>query len=689
MLAKKEAERRQAVAAAGRTGDALRAKRQRGERGETPNVTEDPAAVLRAIGDHVNTRLQELEFDDDLDADLFDEQQRQLREEAALAAGTKTRVLAPHIAAFLQKQQEQESTLQKKSDHVSVDNASSLGVKMVRVGHNSNAVTAVCSFGSDLVVLGDKSGAVYVAELNCSSSPSQGQQQQNSVTSQKSLLSPYLPAPVLTIAVSDTRGVRPSQRALFERSTVDTSVTSYIAAGAADGTISVWVTATRKHMGFLTMHHGAVTGLAFRHDTLYSCSNDETLRVWSVPQMICEDKLFGHQGRILGIHCLKRERCATVGEDGAMRYWKVDAATQQEFASSVHFGVKVVLECVAMLNDNIVICGAANGALLVFDVNRRKPIAVREAAHGYGFTGDGTGLEKVELEETIQENGERHEKEDKQQHQEEKHRRQNPNPITAVAALPYSDVAASASYDGVVRIWRLTTPDGNKKTEKTTNDAAAISSTTKFECLASIPVDAIVTSLHFSRTSDVLLIGCSKEPRLGRWVVKRSALNAAYVVPLNDNTLREFASCTSVQHIPAELYGFKDGEEEEESTDSVLAGADADAPGDRIMESNTSIQSDGASLPENDDDDDDDGENGDGACLFTIGEDGQMQFNAPQEESDSHMNSKKKNKKSKTNRSAEGKSKKERPLKSTKKVKASDERRQLKREGITKKKKKN
>ncbi|ORC93254.1 putative WD40 repeat protein [Trypanosoma theileri] len=684
MLAKKKAERRQAVAAAERTGDALRGKRPRGE---TPTVAEDPAAVLRAIGDHVNTRLQELEFDDDLDADLFDEQQRQLREEAALAAGTKSRVLAPQIAAFLQQQQEQEQTTSKKDKggRDIIDSASSVGVKMVRVGHNSNAVTAVCSFGSNLVVLGDKSGAVYVAELNCSSSPGQEQQkQQNSVTSQKSLLSPYLPAAVLTIAVSDTRGIRPSQRALFERSTVDTSVTSYIAAGAADGTISVWVTSTRKHMGFLTMHHGAVTGLTFRHDTLYSCSNDETLRVWSVPQMICEDKLFGHQGRILGIHCLKRERCATVGEDGAMRYWKVDAATQQEFAASVHFGVKVVLECVAMMNDNIVICGAANGALLVFDVNRRKPIAVREAAHGYGFTGDGTGLEKVEIEENQKENDERREgnAHQQQEKQEQKHRRQNPNPITAVAALPYSDVAASASYDGVVRIWRLTTPDGTKKTEKSTNDAAGISSTTKFECLASIPVDAIVTSLYFSLTSDVLLIGCSKEPRLGRWVVKRSALNAAYVVPLNENTLREFATCTSVEHIPAELYGFNDDEDADEPTDSVLSDAGADATANRSMESSTSIQSDDISLPENSNDDDDDD-----AGLFTIGEDGQMQFNAPQEENDSQVK-KKKNKKSNINSSTAGKGKKERPLKGAKKIKTSDKKRQVKSEGIVKKKKK-
>ncbi|RNC30951.1 ribosomal rRNA-processing protein 9, partial [Trypanosoma cruzi] len=288
--------------------------------------------------------------------------------------------------------------------------------------------------GSELVVFGDKSGSVYMAELR--GSPSLPL---SSNSSQKTLLRPCLPAAVLSIAVSDTSGLRPSQRALFERSTVDTSVTSYIAAGGADGTISIWVTRTRMHMGFLSMHRSAVTGLAFRHDTLYSCSSDETLRVWSVPQMICQDKLFGHQGSVLGIHCLKRERCATVGEDGTMRFWKVDAATQQEFTTHSYFGVKVVLECVTMVNENVVLCGASNGALLLYDLNKRKPLAVQEAAHGYGFVGDGTGLEKVILAAQLEKassNGEEQREEC----------RRNANPITAVASIPYSDVAASASY---------------------------------------------------------------------------------------------------------------------------------------------------------------------------------------------------------------------------------------------------
>ncbi|RNF01342.1 ribosomal rRNA-processing protein 9 [Trypanosoma rangeli] len=681
MLAKKRAERRNAIAAtasaqrkrelkqlrgkaAGAKADGTERPGRVGKRQRTSNEAEDhavdaavalvenPADMLRAIGDHVNTRLQELEFDDDLDADLFDEQQRQLREEAAIAAGTKSRVLSTSIAKFLRRQEETVAD--------DAGSAVTASAKMVRIRHNSNAVTAVCGLGADLVVLGDKSGAIYMAELNGGPSPPLSPN-----SSQKMLLSPFLPAAVLSIAVSDTRDVRPSQRALFERSTVDTSVTSYIAAGAADGTISVWVTSTRKHMGFLSMHRSAVTGLAFRHDTLYSCSNDETLRVWSVPQMICQDKLFGHQGRVLGIHCLKRERCATVGEDGTMRFWKVDAATQQEFATSSHFGVKVVLECVTMVNDNVVLCGAANGALLLFDVNRRKPLAVQEAAHGYGFVGDGTGLEKAVV-------AAQQEQASDASEQAREVRRQNANPITSVASIPHADVAASASYDGNVRLWRIVTPEVGRKSAATADHTECVAATaTTFECLASIPVGAIVTSLFFTPSGDALLVGCSKEPRLGRWVVQRSALNAAYVIPLDDARLRASASCAAVEHIPALLYGFDDEE----------AGSDKEGEND-VAGSEDPM--DGESAPQANDGSDDgsNGENG----LFTLGEDGQMQFSAPAEAdvAGKKMALRKKKKKieakreskASTHGAGDGNDKKGRPARVTKLTRATEQQQQ-------------
>lgn len=87
------------------------------------------------------------------------------------------------------------------------------------------------------------------------------------------------------------------------------------------------------------MHHKAVTGLSFRMNTatLYSVSCDKMLRVWSIPSMLCNDRLFGHESNINGVSALRREVAASVGDDGTMRLWKVDAATQQSYEYWLHY----------------------------------------------------------------------------------------------------------------------------------------------------------------------------------------------------------------------------------------------------------------------------------------------------------------------------------------------------------------
>ena len=72
-------------------------------------------------------------------------------------------------------------------------------------------------------------------------------------------------------------------------------------------------------------HRNTVSCLCFRYGTseLYSGSFDRTVKVWNV-----EDKAFitenhGHQGEILAIDALRKERALTVGRDRTMLYHKV------------------------------------------------------------------------------------------------------------------------------------------------------------------------------------------------------------------------------------------------------------------------------------------------------------------------------------------------------------------------------
>ncbi|TPP50508.1 WD domain, G-beta repeat family protein [Leishmania donovani] len=556
------------------------------------------AAMIRSLGDHINTRLQEVTFEDDLDGDVFHERRAQLMEEARLAAGVKQRDMSTSVRHYLGHQAETHD------------------LHSVRIAHNCNSITCVAALGTDRIVYGDKSGKVYLVDISLATSGA-GMSVSDKAELQrrrKVLLEPVLPSGIVSIAVSDTTANRPTARDVFEKTTVDMSCPSYVAAGAIDGSISVWETLTKAHKGLLCMHRKPITGLQFRMDTatLYSSCEDGTLRVWAVPQMIAVDKLFGHEGPTHFLDCLRKETAATVGEDGTMRFWKMDAATQQA----------------------IIVAGARDGAVVVFDVNRCKPLVVVPAAHGYGFIGDGTGLEKAAAQLAEEDDGDRVAREhatapsfgtvDAQ--------RRNPNPITAVAAVPYADVVATGSYDGVVRVWHVvgvgagaTAP--GKRTDDGRNGDAAPSSRKGTEpqlvLVAELPVRAIVNSLRFCSNGDVLLIAAAKEPRRGRWVVQSSARNGVLLVPLTDSGRKKLQGVRGeVEHIPAQLFGIDDaaaeedaaGEEEEEAhvSEADASKADLDASG----ELHASDGEDGAGRDEAED----------VADMFDVGPDGMMRF---------------------------------------------------------------
>lgn len=610
--------------------------------------------LMKQLGDNINTRLQEISAQEladlDEDVDVFDEKKRELMEAARLAAGTRQRAAAAPMRAFLHEQESLTSVAQQKegtgTTAIGTTRRASLqGLHAVRIGHNSNSITAVAALGLDVVVLGDKSGKVYLASLSPyhqgenrspavetahRSHPPQSSSAAAAVAKhayppqhRKVLLFPVMATGVLSLAVSDTRDTFASMsaRQLFEKTTVDTSCTSYIAAGCMDGSISIWETASREHKGLLWLHRQPVTSLHFRPatSTLLSVSTDHTLRVWSVPQMMAMDQLFGHEGSVFGCDSLRRNVCATVGDDGTMRYWKLDVATQQAYAyvkppnSSIHVNSdgnadslrsatpqsssRSSLEAVAMLNESIIIAGSQDGSLVVFDINRRRPLMVQTAAHGYDFVGDGTGLEKVAVVmQQLQAEGEEGEEEEEAHASARSAQRYLgshsggvpplPNPITALAAVPYADVFASASYDGVVRLWEVlgvgsgATPAGRRRGEeeseqqgegkgkRPSSNAANSNHGPELRLLAEIPVPGLVNSLRFSWSGEALFVGIAKEPKGGRWVVQQSAMNSVYVIPLNAAGLSTLKAAGQIDHIPAQLFGLKDlVDDEEKSSD--------------------------------------------------------------------------------------------------------------------------
>lgn len=89
-----------------------------------------------------------------------------------------------------------------------------------------------------------------------------------------------------------------------------------------------------------------------------------------------------------------------------------------------------------------------------------------------------------------------------------------PRWVSSVAALLSSDLVASGSHDGCVRLWRC-----------------GVGFSTLSPLMA-LPAAGFVNSLGFSSDGDLLVVGLGQEHRLGRWWRTKEARNQVLVLPL-------------------------------------------------------------------------------------------------------------------------------------------------------------
>jgi len=240
---------------------------------------------------------------------------------------------------------------------------------------------------------------------------------------------------------------------------------NFLASGGADRKLIIWDTRTLRPIRVFSQHRAAVTSLAFRRGSnqLFSGSADRTVKVWSLDELAYIETLFGHQDEVLDVAALAMERCVSVGgRDRTARVWKVVEETQLVFRGGgvAHDRVKgkeVVLngpvkgehtatsaygegsiDRVALIDDEMFVTGADNGSISLWSVQKKKPLHVVPLAHGID--------PQLEPEEAFAE--------------EAAGTRETPGPplprwITALAAVPYSDIVVSGSWDGSVRVWKI------------------------------------------------------------------------------------------------------------------------------------------------------------------------------------------------------------------------------------------
>lgn len=243
----------------------------------------------------------------------------------------------------------------------------------------------------------------------------------------------------------------------------------FVATGGADKRLIIWSAEDLTPLRIFSQHRDAITSLAFRRGTnhLYSGSKDRTIKTWSLDELAYVETLFGHQDEVADVSALAQERCVSVGaRDRTARLWKVAEETQLVFrgggsGSGVtktiddktvksHSDRKFAegsIDRISMIDEETFITGSDNGSLCLWSIHKKKPIFTIPLAHGLD---PAPTLEEYSAEEKPDPNQELPEPQ--------------PRWITALATVPYSDLILSGSWDGHVRVWKVS--QDKKRLEK-------------------------------------------------------------------------------------------------------------------------------------------------------------------------------------------------------------------------------
>eukprot|EP01104_Vermistella_antarctica_P013138 TRINITY_DN3934_c0_g1_i2.p1 TRINITY_DN3934_c0_g1~~TRINITY_DN3934_c0_g1_i2.p1 ORF type:complete len:601 (+),score=116.18 TRINITY_DN3934_c0_g1_i2:219-1805(+) len=261
--------------------------------------------------------------------------------------------------------------------------------------------------------------------------------------------------------------------------------------GGGTKQVFLWDLRTNKVVQKFKGHRNLVTCLAFRHGShqLFSGSRDRTLKLWDADQRSYVDTLFGHEAEVNAIDVLTRERAVTVGVDRTARLWKVVEESQLVFR-----GHSASIDCVKMISDDMYLAGSQDGGVSLWSNNKKKPIFVRQRAHGSTLAPEG-------VRDTVP---------------------PSPRWISSVAACSHTDLVASGSNDGMLRLWEVR--PGGAVGQKNTCLMPALE----------IPMPGYVNGLAFSKEGRFLVAGVGQEHRLGRWERIPKVKNGIRIVPLRE-----------------------------------------------------------------------------------------------------------------------------------------------------------
>ncbi|EEP79936.1 conserved hypothetical protein [Uncinocarpus reesii 1704] len=228
----------------------------------------------------------------------------------------------------------------------------------------------------------------------------------------------------------------------------------FVATGGMDKKIIIWDAETLIPLRTFTQHRDAVSGLSFTGrisaattgEQLFSSSFDRTIKTWSLSpgSHAYVETLFGHQDHVISVASMVTDQCVSTGaRDRTARLWKVVDETQLVFRGGGSKGSQYAensIDCVAVIPPAHFVTGSDDGSISLWSIHKKKPLFTVRQAHGLDPIPDPINSSEQDPAAASRST---------------KYMRPTPRWITALAALPGTDIVLSGSWDGWIRAWKV------------------------------------------------------------------------------------------------------------------------------------------------------------------------------------------------------------------------------------------
>ena len=227
----------------------------------------------------------------------------------------------------------------------------------------------------------------------------------------------------------------------------------FLVSAGNDNEIFIWNPLNGSLVTKLKGHQSSVISLAFKPHSyqLFSTSKDRFVKIWQVDDEVLLDNLCGHESTVNSVHVFYENPVTSGGIDKTIRLWKVAESSQLVFVHSEY------VDFVLCLSRETFVSGDCAGALCIWSTKKKKPIFKQLDAH-------------------------------------------SPKWVASLATLPSSDILASGSSCGAVKLWKVI-------------------KYVKLQLIRSVPVTGFVNFILFTPDATKMILGISKENKLGRFEV--------------------------------------------------------------------------------------------------------------------------------------------------------------------------